>query len=185
MVSFVAALLLGAAVTLCGREAVRVARLAAGLGAATGLLVAACVAAVASTVVVFWVGSGLAGLGGEFRRFVLAALAVGVAAQLLWWRAPPQPREPTRSFMAIVTVLVVAQCCDAARLVLLAFLLAGMPGLPSAWGVGMGSLVVIIAACFCGPRWEERLPLAAFRRVMGLVLGAGAIALLMGAGPLS
>lgn len=179
--SLLVALFLGGAVTLCGRESLRVARLGAGLGAAPGLLVSVCVAGLVSSALALCLAEILTGgMTAAMRLYAAIGLLAVLLVQMLFWRAPPQPKEPTRSFSAILIVLCVSQWFDVARVVLLALVLLGSPALPVAIGVGLGSTAVMVLACFYGARWEQALPLNALRCAASVAAVAAAVALWTG-----
>jgi putative Ca2+/H+ antiporter (TMEM165/GDT1 family) len=162
--AFFLALLAAALATLASREAVRVARLAEGLGSAAGLIVAIWMATLASSAFAGWVGARLAmELAPDAKTMLVAfALALG-AIELVVLRAGPAPREPTRSTVAILLVLLAAQLTDAARLLVLAIAAStGGPWLAAAGGA-LGSGAVLTAAWALGAEWEAKLPLKALR----------------------
>jgi len=150
--------------TLAGREAVRVARLSQALGGGAGLLVALWIATAASSAFAGWLGAGLGQQlpGAGKTMFVAIALALG-AAELVVLRAGRTPREPTRSFGAILVVLLAAQLTDAAR-----FLILALAGASTAWwlvaaGGAIGAGIALTAAWAMEDEWEKRLPLGALR----------------------
>ena len=164
MPAFFLALIAAVAATLAGREAVRVARLSAALGGGLALLAAIVVAAVASSAFAGWLGAALAGELTPPAKQVLVALALAVgAAELVVLRPHPAPREPTRSFPAILLVLLSTLLTDAARLLVLALAAStGGPWLAAAGGA-IGTVAVLAAAWALAGEWETRLPLAALR----------------------
>lgn len=147
-----------------GREAVRVARLSAALGAGTGLLVAGWLACIAASALAARLGAGIAaGLAPEAKAMLVAMALLLAALELAILRPGRAPAEPTRSFGAIALVLSAAQLTAAAGF--LVFALAGATGAPSlaATGGALGSGVVLTAAWSAGARWEDRMPLELLR----------------------
>lgn len=172
MPSLFLALLALALVTLAGREAVRVARLAQALRHSAVLLLACWLAVATGLGLAAWLGAGIAARLHPDAKTMLVAFALGLAGlELLWQRAPRQPDEPTRSFGAIVLVLAAGQLTGSGGL--LAMALAGSAGLPVLAGVGgvAGAGAVLTAAWAMADEWE-RLPQRALR------LGVAALLLL-------
>ena len=177
MPSFFLALIAAAAATLGGREAVRVGRLSAALGAGTGLLVACWLACIIACALSAWLGAGIAGQLGPDAKSMLVAIALLVAGiELIVLRPGRAPAEPTRSFGAILIVLGAAQLTAAAGF--LVFALAGataLPGLAAAGGA-LGSGAVLTAAWSLGAEWEARVPLGIVRvAVAGLLILAAIV----------
>ena len=175
MPSFFLARIAAAAAMLGGREAVRVARLSAALGAGPGLLVACWLGCIAGCALSAWLGSRIAAQLGPDAKAMLVAIALLLAGlELIVLRPGRAPAEPTRSFGAILLVLAVAQLTAAAGF--LVFALAGALAAPwlAAAGGALGSGAVLTAAWTAGAEWEARLPLALLRYAVGgaLVLAA-------------
>jgi len=174
--SFFLALLAAAAATLAGREAVRVARLSAALGAGAGLLVACWLACAVGSGVAAWLGWRIAALLGPDVKAMLVAIALLLAAgELALLRPGRTPREPTRSFGAIALVLGAAQLTSAGGFLVLALAaIAPMPGL-AAFGGAIGGGAVLTAAWRAGAEWEARVPLGPLRWGIAalLLLAAG------------
>ena len=160
-----------------GREAVRVARLSAGLGAGAGVLTAAWLACIAACALSAWLGAGIAARLASEGKAMLVAIALLLAGiELLILRAKAGPAEPTRSFGAILIVLSAAQLTSAAGF--LVFALAGATGMPwlAAAGGAVGSGAVLSAAWAGGAEWEARLPLRAVRyTAAGLLIVAALV----------
>ena len=177
MPAFFLAFLAAALATLGGREALRAARLGAALGPAAGLVVAIVLAAAASSALAAWLGMELAAQLAPSAKRMFAAFALLLAALEVWLlRAGRQPREPTRSFPAILLVLLVAQALDGARLLVLAIALATGGGWLAAAGGALGSAAIMLLACRAGRQWENRLPLRALRHcVAGSLLLAALV----------
>lgn len=176
MPSFFLALLVAAAATLGGREAVRVARLSAGLGQALGLLVACWIACGAACVLAAWLGASVAAQLAPEAQAMLVAIVLLLAGLELAVLSPGKiPREPTRSFGAILLVLSVAQATGAASF--LVFALAASTGVPllAAAGGALGSGAVLTAAWSAGAGWEARLPIKPLRFAIAGVLIAAAL----------
>ncbi|MBO9518301.1 MAG: hypothetical protein J7493_09555 [Porphyrobacter sp.] len=177
MPSFFLALLAAAAATLGGREAVRVARLSAGLGQALGLLVASWVACVVACLLAAWLGSGLAAQLFPEAQAMLVAIVLLLAGLELALLGPGRvPREPTRSFGAILLVLTGAQVTGAAGFLVFALAAAtGTPALAAAGGA-LGSAGVLTAAWSIGAEWEARVPLKLVRfAIAGLLIAAALV----------
>jgi len=171
--SFFLALIAAAAATLGGREAVRVARLSAALGAGMGLLVACWVGCIVACALSAWLGAGIAAQLGPDAKAMLVAIALLLAGlELAVLRPGRAPAEPTRSFGAILLVIGAAQLTAAAGF--LVFALAGATALPAlaAAGGALGSGTVLTGAWAMGGEWEARLPLR-----LGSFVVAGALIL--------
>jgi hypothetical protein len=169
--SFFLALLAAAAATLAGREAVRVARLSAALGAGAGLLTACWMACAFGSGLTAWIGAHIAAQLMPGAKAVLVAIALLLAAgELALMRPGRAPAEPTRSFGAIALVLGSAQLTSAAGFLVLALAAAGpMPELVALGGM-MGGGAVLTAAWSVGAEWEARLPLGPLRWGMAALL---------------
>ena len=167
MPSFFLALFAAAAASLAGREAVRVARLSAALGARAALLTACWLACAIGSGVAAWLGARIVGWIAQDARAVLVPVALLLAAgELALLRPARPPAEPTRSFGAIAIVLGTAQLTSAAGLLTLT--LAASSAVPQ-----------LTASCGkhgtrskrAGREWEARLPLLTLRwAVAGLLL---------------
>jgi hypothetical protein len=94
---FLTFLAVAVAVT-AGREALRVARLREALGGMARLSVAIVVAALAGAALAAWIATAVAAQLGPDDRLWFVAIALGIAAaEVLFYRRPASPREPTRS----------------------------------------------------------------------------------------
>jgi hypothetical protein len=174
--SFFLALIAAAAATLGGREAVRVARLAAALGTGTRLLAACWLACIVACALSAWLGAGIAAQLAPEGKAMLVAIALLVAGlELAVLRAGRAPAEPTRSFGAILIVMGAAQLTAAAGF--LVFALAGATGAPwlAAVGGALGSGAVLTAAWSMGGDWEARLPLGTVSRAVAALLVLAAL----------
>ncbi|MEO5706754.1 MAG: hypothetical protein ABIT10_12635 [Alteraurantiacibacter sp.] len=185
MSGFFLALMACLAVLLPGREAVRVAQLAARLGAGAGLFAALALSAIVSSALAAWAGTLLApSMPGPAKQMLVAfALLLG-AAELVWRAAPRAPAEPTRSAGAMLVVLLASQLTDGARLLVLALTIATAEPVTVAAGGALASIVALVAAALAGTHWPaaQRLrPLAwavaAVLAVFGVVSGMMARAL--------
>lgn len=155
-------------VTIAGREQLRVARLADGLGPAPPLFVAIAISAIASSALAAWLGSLLAPMmpaAGKQMFLALALLLAGLEVALL--RAGKKPAEPTRSFGAILVVLFSAQLTDAARFLVLALAVATAEPVPAAIGGALGSGIALCMAAGLAGQWEARVP----TRIIGWTVG--------------
>jgi hypothetical protein len=175
--SFFLALIAAATATLGGREAVRVARLSASLGAGMGLLAACWLGCLLASALSAWLGAKIAAQLVPEAKTMLVAIALLLAGlELMVLRPGRVPAEPTRSFGAILIVLGAAQLTAAAGF--LVFALAGATGMPWLAGVGgaMGSGAVLTGAWSLGAEWEARLPLGTVRYgVAGLLILAAIV----------
>jgi len=174
--SFFLALLAAAAAMLGGREAVRVARLSAALGAGIGLLVACWIAAILGSALAARLGAGIAGQLVPNAKAMLVAMALLLAGlELIVLRPGRAPAEATRSLGAILLVLSGAQVTAAASF--LVFALAGASGTPwlAAAGGACGCGAVLTAAWAVGGAWEARLPLGPLRYAVGGLLIVAAL----------
>jgi hypothetical protein len=179
MPAFFLAFIAVAAAMLAGRDAVRVARLRAGLGWVGPLAITVLLAALA--------GAGLAAwIAGEFSPWIkpnikplVVGLALGLAGLEVLLRMPPQnPREPTRSMGAITLVLLLGMVTDASGFIILSLAIATGEPLLAAIGGALGAIAVLGMAIIAGEDWQK-LPLKLLRRIVGggLLLAAIVIAL--------
>ena len=176
MPSFFLALLAAAAATAGGREAVRVARLAAALGSGTGLLVACWLACAVACALAARLGAEIAAELVPAGKGMLVAIALLLAAlELLILRPGRAPAEPTRSFGAIALGLGAAQLTAAAGV--LVFALAGALAEPwlAAAGGAVGSGAVLTVAWSAQAAWETRVPRNLLRYGMGALLLVAAL----------
>jgi hypothetical protein len=174
--SFFLALLATALATVGGREALRVARLAAALRQSMALLAACWLAAAGGLALAVWIGAGVAGWLHPDAKAMLVALALLLAGlELLMLGAPPKPAEPTRSFGAIALVLAAGQLTGSGGLLVMA--LAAWSGIPALAGAGgmIGGAAVLTAAWAMADDWE-RLPLRSIRRTTAALLIAAGVA---------
>lgn len=181
MPAFFLALLLCLAVTMAGREQVRVARLAAALGPALGLLLAIWLSVVAVSLLAAWLGRGLAPLLDGEARGLFTAMVLGLTAVELALLKPKfAPKEPTRSFGAIVLVQLASQLTGAAALLTGTMALVTGDMLQAAAGGALGSGLALTFAALAGAGWERRVPLrgVALGLAVVLLLAALVIALL-------
>ena len=166
-------------ITLGGREQVRTARLAAGLGKSAILLVIVWVCAIATSAIAAWVATLMAPLmpGQAKQMFVAIALLLS-AAELAFLRAGPAPKEPTRSAGAIGIVMFAAQLTDAARFLVMALTLqTGEPVLAAAGGA-FGSGLALTLALLAASEWGARVPQRLLSYLAAGVLAS--IAIVMG-----
>jgi hypothetical protein len=176
LTSFVLALVATALATLGGREAVRVARLAASLGRSVALLVAGWLACLIAGLLAARLGVAVANeLAPDPRTLIGAITLLAAAVELLVLRPGPGPAEPTRSFGAVLLVLGATQFAAAAGL--LVFALAGADGAPwrAAAGGVLGSGVVFTAAWWMAGTWEKRMPLKPVRHGVAVLLVVAAL----------
>ncbi len=172
LLSFVACML----VTMAGREQLRLARLASVLGVRAGLITAVGISAIVTVTLAAWSGSMLAIAISDASEEIVIAIALLLAAlQLAVLRAKPAPKEPTWSFGAMLIVMLVAQICDGARLLVLAFTVhTGEPVLVGAGGA-LGSMTALLVASFFGGNWERKVPHRALSRTVGAILMLAAL----------
>ncbi|MGC1269252.1 MAG: hypothetical protein WA842_01505 [Croceibacterium sp.] len=170
MPSLFLALLALSLVTLAGREAVRVARLAVALAQSWVLLLACWLAVATGLGLAAWLGAGIAARLHPDAKTMLVAFALGLAGlELLWQRAPRQPDEPTRSLGAITLVLAAGQLTGSGGLLMLA--MAGSAGVPLLAGIGgvAGAGAVLTGAWAMADQWEP-LPLPLIRHGVAALL---------------
>lgn len=177
MPSLFLSLLAVALVTLAGREAVRVARLAQSLAQSRVLLVACWLSVATGLGLAAWLGAGIAARLHPDAKTMLVAFALCLAGlELLWQRAPRQPDEPTRSFGAIALVLTAGQLTGSGGLLVMALAgSAGVPLLAAAGGVA-GAGAVLTGAWAMAEDWD-RLPLTTLRYGVPALLLLAALAL--------
>ena len=104
-------------------------------------------------------------------RLMFLAIALLLAAiELLWNRADPPPKEPTRSLFAIAVVLLWRQGSDGARFVLLGLaVLLGNP-LLVALGGALGGAAALTFAWSVEGRYNNLLPWRSIRIALGITL---------------
>ncbi len=176
MPPFFLALLAAAAATLGGREALRVARLSAALGQGVGVLAASWLACLAACALAAWLGAGIAAQLAPAAKGMLVAIALLLSGvELAIMRPVGRMDEPTRSFGAVLIVLLAAQVTAAAGFLVSA--LAAATGAPefAAAGGALGSGAVLTAAWLLAAEWEARLPLATVRYTFAGLLVLAAI----------
>lgn len=158
-------------VTAAGRDQLRVARLAAGLGPGAGLFAAIWISSFATCALAAWLGTLLGPSLVPAAKQMFVALALALAAmELLLLRARPAPAEPTRSAGAILIVLVSSQLADAARFLVIALCLqTGEPYLAAAGGA-LGSGIALCAGAIAAGEWEKRVPIRMVKRVLAGIL---------------
>ena len=162
------------------------ARLSAAFGHGTALLAACWIACVVACALAAWLGTRIARELSPAANTMLVALALLLAAlELALLRPERAPDEPTRSFGAVVIVLVAGQATAATGF--LVFVLAAATAAPwfAATGGALGGGGVLTAAWAMGGAWEVRLPLgvvryaaAALLLVAALVTGLSAMGIL-------
>lgn len=187
MDGFLLAFLLVSALASGGRDQWLVAALADRLGRSTGLLAAASLSAVLAAGTMALVGAEFAAILPGRARQMLVAFALGAAAfELAWPVRPATPREPTRSLVPVMIVLLARQIGDGARFAILA--LAAWSGAPVATALGgaMGGTLAVGAGWSVGADALARWPLRPVRLALGAVLLVAALFIGLGArfGPL-
>ena len=181
MPAFFLTFLAVAAAMLAGRDAVRLARLRAGLGWMAPLCVTVLLAALGAAALAAWIADELAPLLSGAMKPLVVGLALALAGlEVLLRRLPSEPKEPTRSMGAITLVLLLGMLIDAGGFIILSLAIAtGEPWLAASGGA-LAAIVVHFAAIFAGNDWEQ-LPLRAMRWVTGtsLLLAAAAIVVIV------
>ena len=176
MPAFFLSLIVGLAVTLAGREGVRVARLAGASAGKGRIMAAVLLASVCTSALAAWLGASIAPLLSHRYLHGFAALALVIAAlQVAVLRAPPAPREPTRSIGATFLALLVAQFSDATRFAILALATLSARDWITGAGGAIGSAAALLLVTRMDRAWERGAPLHALR------LGASAVLLVAGA----
>lgn len=171
MPAFFLALLLCFAVTLAGREQVRVARLAAALGSATGLIAPIWLSVLAASALAAWLGHALAAsLDGDTTAMFVAMVLGLTAVELVLLKPKPALKEPTRSVGAILLVQLGAQFTGATALLTGTIALAtNEPWLAGAGGA-LGSGLALTLGAMAGAEWERQVPIRALALTLGLLL---------------
>lgn len=170
MDTFLFSLLAVALLSTGGRDQLLVARLAATLGPNRALLALAMAVSTASAAAMAWAGASIAALlPGPAAQMLIAFALLAAAAELLWPVHFVRPREPTRSLGAVGLVLLVRQLVDAARFAVFALAAASVVAPLAGLGGALGGAVSLALAWTLGEELERLLPLAAIRRVLGLV----------------
>lgn len=173
---FFLSLAAAAAVSLAGREAVRVAQLSAALGPRIALLAGCWLGCAIGSGFAAWIGAQASALLVLDARRALVPIALLLAAgELALLRPGRAPAEPTRSFGAIVIVLGAAQLASAAGLLILALATLAEPELVAIGGT-LGSGAAFTAAWRAGRTWQARMPLFALRWVLAVLLLLAALA---------
>lgn len=170
LLAFIATILLG----LGARDQMLVAGLAARQGQRPALLLVGMVSAVLAAGAMQWLAQGFAAELSPRARWMLAVLALGLAAlEMIVLRPKPAPAEPTASLGAFALVLLTVQLTDAARFLLFAIVVAAvLPG-AAALGGALGGMAVV-AIGWAAADLLPGLPLARTRRGLGLALLGGA-----------
>ncbi len=171
MPAFFLALLLCFAVTLAGREQVRVARLANAVGSAAGLIAPIWLSVLAASALAAWLGNALAAsLDGAAREMFLALVLGLTSVELALLKPKPAPKEPTRSAGAILLVQLAAQLSGATALLTGTIALTtSEPWLAGAGGA-LGSGAALTIGAMAGAEWERRAPIRAVALGLALVL---------------
>jgi len=157
--TFFLALAAVALATLGAREAVRVARLSAALGASAVLLLAGWLACLFASIVAARLGAAIAGdLTAGAGTAIVAILLLAAAVELLVLRPGPAPAEPTRSFGAVLLVLGATQLTAPAGLLVCALAAATGATWSTAAAGALGSGAVFTAAWSMAGAWDARMP---------------------------
>lgn len=160
-----------------GRDQRLIAQLSARMGRPGWLLAVAGLTTIATAALAAWAGAYIAAMLAAPAKWMLVAMALGVAAvELAWPIKASAPGEPTRSAGAVLLVFLLRQWSDAARFLL--FALAAAFTAPQLVGAGgaAGGLIAITAGWAMGDDLERRLPLGLMRLLMAAVVGiVGAI----------
>ena len=145
-----------ALVTLAGREAVRVARLAEAGISVTALLLAAAFGALAFAVLASTIGGQIAPLLNANGKQLILAIALALAAfEVLFMKAGKAPREPTLSVGAVALVLGGALVTGGAGLLVMAFTLATGNALLAGAGGAVGALTALAIAIVVGSEFAR------------------------------
>ncbi len=167
--------------TLTGREAVRVARMAAA-GAQTGALLAVVlVSAGLACAAVAWVAGTFGGLLDDEQKVWFVAAALALAALEVLFLDPPKPaEEPTQSLGAIALVVFAGVLADAGGLLVLSLALySGDPALAAAGGALAAATILSVAGIAAAdweklPRRQLRPAAAAILAISGIVIALSA-----------
>ena len=177
MPTFLLALAAVTLATLGGREAVRVARLSAALGASVALILTGWLACLFASVLAAWLGAAVAAaLTAGVRNGIVAAVLLAAAAELVLLRPGPSPAEPTRSFGAVLLVLGATLLTAPAGLLVFAFASATGQSWSMAAAGALGSAAVFAAAWTMAGDWEARMPLSLLRPGVAAFLLVAALA---------
>ncbi len=176
MSAFFLTFLATALAIVCGRESIRVARLAAARAGSLALVPAILAAGFAQAAIAASLAGELGKLLTPETRPLIVAIALAVAgAEVLVLRAAPRPREPTFSIGATVLVLFAELVTGAAGLLVLALGVAtAVPVLAGAGGA-LGAMAALGAAMLAREDWEK-LPHGAMRLIGGGLLMLAALA---------
>ena len=176
MSAFFLALLACALAVVAGRDQLRTARLAAGLGPGPGLFAAIWASALLTSLVAAWLAQAVSPTLSSAARMMFVAMALALAGvEVLVLRPGKKPAEPTRSVGAIFLVLSATQLTDAARFLVLALAVATGDPWPAALGGAIGSGAALSVAALAGAEWERRVPLGVLRWTIAALLLLAAI----------
>lgn len=176
MDTFMIALLLTFAIGLGGRDQLIIGQFADQLERTFGLLAIGAMCAIASAALMGVAGWSLASLLPPRAADMLVALALAIAAIELGWKVKPTPmKEPTRSYIAIATVIFVRQLGDAARFAVFAIAAGAVYPAATMLGGAIGGSAAVALGWYCGRARLERWPLYRIRVGLGLVLIVGAL----------
>ena len=171
MDSFLWTFVLVFAIALGGREQLLIAQFSQNLQKSWALLFTAAVCAVASAALLASAGALMAAILPQRAAEMLMAFALGFAAIELFWPVRVRTmREPTRSLIAIGTVLFARQAMDAARFVIFAFAAEAIAPVHAFAGGALGGIAAAALGWALGASRLARFPLRAARIAMGSVL---------------
>lgn len=177
MDAFLLALILTFVIALGGREQLIIAQFSSAMERNVPLLIIGVGCAVATAGVMAYAGSTMASILPRRVAEMLVAFALIAGAVELAWPVKIKPmKEPTRSYVAILAVLVFRQMQDAARFAI--FALAAWAVFPTTALIGgaMAGAGAVVLGWSLGADTLQKVPLRTIRLVMALCLAiAGAI----------
>ena len=181
MDAFLLTLILTFAIAFGGRDQMIIAQFSDATGRPVELLVLGMACAAATGTVMALAGWQIAALLPDRAANMLVAIALVIAAfELAWPVRLRAMKEPTRSYVAIATVLVFRQLLDAARFLIFAFAAQAIYPAVTIIGGALGGMAAIALGWVTGQRRLDAFPLyylrvamAACSIVAGLFIGLG------------
>ncbi len=162
--------------SLGSRDQLLVANISGRLGRSVPLLVIGCCVAVMTAVLMTLSGQYIAALLPSAAKTMLVAFALMMAAvELAWPNKRSFIKEPTRSLVAIASVLFVRQVGDGSRFLIFAF--AAGSGIPwfAAVGGALGGIGAVLIGWTMADDLVKTLPLRTIRVVLAIILAIAAI----------
>ena len=183
MPAFLIALLLGVLASTGGRDQLLVAQLSASFRKPLPVLVVAWISNALTGTAAVVAGAWLAPMMPPGGKLILLAIALGFAAVEMAWHSlrKPAPKEPTRSLVAMLIVLLAHQLGDAARFILFALAVwSASTELVAAGGI-LGTGAALTLAWLSGAALPASPVLRIVRPLTAALLAVAAAAIAVGA----